>query len=253
MNIGQILEIYLGWCVYSGWKVDVVKGVLDWVVRLFDELFEVQLNVIVLMLVFDGVQEVELQGLLLCMLFNCDGDVLVDVDGKVMFFDGCSGELFLYLVMVGYMYIMKLYYLVDDKIYVCFIGLYLMIIQQLLGGKVQFGGQWFGEMECWVMQVYGVVYILQELLIIKFDDIVGCVKVYEVIVKGENILELGIFELFKVLFKELQLLCFNVEVLLSDGVVIELCEGEDEDLEWVVVNLGINLFCNEFVSVEDFV
>lgn len=251
MNIGQILETHLGWCAHSGWKVDAAKGVPDWAARLPDELLEAQPDAIVSTPVFDGAQEAELQGLLSCTLPNRDGDVLVDADGKAMLFDGRSGEPFPYPVTVGYMYIMKLHHLVDDKIHARSTGPYSMITQQPLGGKAQFGGQRFGEMECWAMQAYGAAYTLQELLTIKSDDTVGRVKVYEAIVKGENIPEPGIPESFKVLLKELQSLCLNVEVLSSDGAAIELREGEDEDLERAAANLGINLSRNESASVED--
>lgn len=251
MNIGQILETHLGWCAHSGWKVDAAKGVPDWAARLPDELLEAQPNAIVSTPVFDGAQEAELQGLLSCTLPNRDGDVLVDADGKAMLFDGRSGEPFPYPVTVGYMYIMKLHHLVDDKIHARSTGPYSMITQQPLGGKAQFGGQRFGEMECWAMQAYGAAYTLQELLTIKSDDTVGRVEVYEAIVKGENIPEPGIPESFKVLLKELQSLCLNVEVLSSDGAAIELREGEDEDLERAAANLGINLSRNESASVED--
>lgn len=251
MNIGQILETHLGWCAHSGWKVDAAKGVPDWAARLPDELLEAQPNAIVSTPVFDGAQEAELQGLLSCTLPNRDGDVLVDADGKAMLFDGRSGEPFPYPVTVGYMYIMKLHHLVDDKIHARSTGPYSMITQQPLGGKARFGGQRFGEMECWAMQAYGAAYTLQELLTIKSDDTVGRVKVYEAIVKGENIPEPGIPESFKVLLKELQSLCLNVEVLSSDGAAIELREGEDEDLERAAANLGINLSRNESASVED--
>lgn len=251
MNIGQVLETHLGWCAHSGWKVDAAKGVPDWAARLPDELLEAQPNAIVSTPVFDGAQEAELQGLLSCTLPNRDGDVLVDADGKAMLFDGRSGEPFPYPVTVGYMYIMKLHHLVDDKIHARSTGPYSMITQQPLGGKAQFGGQRFGEMECWAMQAYGAAYTLQELLTIKSDDTVGRVKVYEAIVKGENIPEPGIPESFKVLLKELQSLCLNVEVLSSDGAAIELREGEDEDLERAAANLGINLSRNESASVED--
>lgn len=251
MNIGQILETHLSWCAHSGWKVDAAKGVPDWAARLPDELLEAQPNAIVSTPVFDGAQEAELQGLLSCTLPNRDGDVLVDADGKAMLFDGRSGEPFPYPVTVGYMYIMKLHHLVDDKIHARSTGPYSMITQQPLGGKAQFGGQRFGEMECWAMQAYGAAYTLQELLTIKSDDTVGRVKVYEAIVKGENIPEPGIPESFKVLLKELQSLCLNVEVLSSDGAAIELREGEDEDLERAAANLGINLSRNESASVED--
>ena len=251
MNIGQILETHLGWCAHSGWKVDVAGGVPEWAEHLPERLLDAGPNNIVSTPVFDGAKENELQGLLASTLPNRDGDVLVNKDGKAVLFDGRSGEPFPYPVTVGYMYIMKLHHLVDDKIHARSTGPYSMITQQPLGGKAQFGGQRFGEMECWAMQAYGAAYTLQELLTIKSDDTVGRVKVYEAIVKGENIPEPGIPESFKVLLKELQSLCLNVEVLSSDGAAIELREGEDEDLERAAANLGINLSRNESASVED--
>jgi DNA-directed RNA polymerase subunit beta len=251
MNIGQILETHLGWCAHSGWKIDTGNGVPDWAANLPEELLDAEPNAIVSTPVFDGAQEAELQGLLSATLPNRDNDVMVDADGKAVLFDGRSGEPFPYPVTVGYMYIMKLHHLVDDKIHARSTGPYSMITQQPLGGKAQFGGQRFGEMECWAMQAYGAAYTLQELLTIKSDDTVGRVKVYEAIVKGENIPEPGIPESFKVLLKELQSLCLNVEVLSSDGAAIELREGEDEDLERAAANLGINLSRNESASVED--
>ncbi|MGO9384197.1 MAG: DNA-directed RNA polymerase subunit beta [Mycobacterium sp.] len=251
MNIGQILETHLGWVAKSGWKVDTGKGVPDWAANLPEDLLHAEPDAIVSTPVFDGAQEAELQGLLSCTLPNRDDEVMVDGDGKAVLFDGRSGEPFPYPVTVGYMYIMKLHHLVDDKIHARSTGPYSMITQQPLGGKAQFGGQRFGEMECWAMQAYGAAYTLQELLTIKSDDTVGRVKVYEAIVKGENIPEPGIPESFKVLLKELQSLCLNVEVLSSDGAAIELREGEDEDLERAAANLGINLSRNESASVED--
>jgi DNA-directed RNA polymerase subunit beta len=251
MNIGQILETHLGWCAHSGWKIDVAGGVPEWARRLPEELLEAEANNIVSTPVFDGAKEEELQGLLSSTLPNRDGDVLVDSDGKAKLFDGRSGEPFPYPVTVGFMYIMKLHHLVDDKIHARSTGPYSMITQQPLGGKAQFGGQRFGEMECWAMQAYGAAYTLQELLTIKSDDTVGRVKVYEAIVKGENIPEPGIPESFKVLLKELQSLCLNVEVLSSDGAAIEMRDGDDEDLERAAANLGINLSRNESASVED--
>ena len=148
-------------------------------------------------------------------------------DGKATLFDGRSGEPFPYPVSVGYMYMLKLHHLVDEKIHARSTGPYSMITQQPLGGKAQFGGQRFGEMECWAMQAYGAAYTLQELLTIKSDDVVGRVKAYEAIVKGENIPAPGIPESFKVLLKELQALCLNVEVLSADGDVVSLSDDDD--------------------------
>ena len=251
MNIGQILETHLGWVAKSGWKIDTSKGVPDWAGRLPEQLLAAEPETIVSTPVFDGAREEELQGLLSSTLPNRDGETLVDEDGKAKLFDGRSGEPFPYPVTVGYMYILKLHHLVDDKIHARSTGPYSMITQQPLGGKAQFGGQRFGEMECWAIQAYGAAYTLQELLTIKSDDTVGRVKVYEAIVKGENIPEPGIPESFKVLLKELQSLCLNVEVLSSDGAAIEMRDGDDEDLERAAANLGINLSRNESPSVED--
>ena len=248
MNIGQILETHLGWCAHSGWKVE---GKPEWATKLPDELLEAEPGRIVATPVFDGAREEELQGLLSSVQPNRDGEVLVNADGKAVLYDGRSGEPFPYPVTVGFMYILKLHHLVDDKIHARSTGPYSMITQQPLGGKAQFGGQRFGEMECWAMQAYGAAYTLQELLTIKSDDTVGRVKVYEAIVKGENIPEPGIPESFKVLLKELQSLCLNVEVLSSDGAAIEMRDGDDEDLERAAANLGINLSRNESASVED--
>ncbi|OBF33052.1 DNA-directed RNA polymerase subunit beta [Mycobacterium sp. ACS1612] len=248
MNIGQILETHLGWAAKAGWKIE---GSPDWAANLPEDMLEVEPNSIVSTPVFDGAREAELQGLLASTLPSRDGEQLVDEDGKAKLFDGRSGEPFPYPVTVGYMYILKLHHLVDDKIHARSTGPYSMITQQPLGGKAQFGGQRFGEMECWAMQAYGAAYTLQELLTIKSDDTVGRVKVYEAIVKGENIPEPGIPESFKVLLKELQSLCLNVEVLSSDGAAIEMRDGDDEDLERAAANLGINLSRNESASVED--
>ena len=151
-----------------------------------------------------------------------DGDRLIDSTGKAQLFDGRSGEPFPQPISVGYMYILKLHHLVDDKIHARSTGPYSMITQQPLGGKAQFGGQRFGEMEVWALEAYGAAYALQELLTIKSDDILGRVKVYEAIVKGENIQEPGIPESFKVLIKEMQSLCLNVEVLSADGTAVSL-------------------------------
>ena len=160
--------------------------------------------------------------------------------GKAQLFDGRSGEPLPDPIAVGYIYILKLNHLVDDKIHARSTGPYSMITQQPLGGKAQFGGQRFGEMECWAMQAYGAAYALQELLTIKSDDVLGRVKVYEAIVKGENIPEPGIPESFKVLLKELQSLCLNVEVLSSDGVALEMRETDDEVFR-AAEELGIDL------------
>jgi DNA-directed RNA polymerase subunit beta len=250
MNIGQILETHLGWIAKRGWRIE---GEPEWASRLPEELHQAEPGTVVATPVFDGAREEELTGLLSSTLPNRDGDQMVGPDGKAQLYDGRTGEPYPFPVAVGYMYIIKLLHLVDDKIHARSTGPYSMITQQPLGGKAQFGGQRFGEMECWAMQAYGAAYTLQELLTIKSDDVLGRVKVYEAIVKGENIPEPGIPESFKVLLKELQSLCLNVEVLSSDGAAIEMRDSDDEDLERAAANLGINLSRNESPSVDDVV
>jgi DNA-directed RNA polymerase subunit beta len=238
MNIGQVLETHLGWIAKTGWEID---GRPEWANKLPGELYAMPPGTKTATPVFDGARESEITGLLGSTLPNRDGERMVGPDGKATLLDGRSGEPYPFPVAVGYMYILKLLHLVDDKIHARSTGPYSMITQQPLGGKAQFGGQRFGEMECWAMQAYGAAYTLQELLTIKSDDVVGRVKVYEAIVKGENIPEPGIPESFKVLLKELQSLCLNVEVLSSDGAAIEMRDTDDEDLERAAANLGINL------------
>ncbi|GAA3365279.1 MULTISPECIES: DNA-directed RNA polymerase subunit beta [Saccharopolyspora] len=250
MNIGQVLETHLGWIASQGWSID---GDPDWAKRLPADLYEVEAGTNTASPVFDGAREEEITGLLGSTLPNRDGERMVKANGKAQLFDGRSGEPYPYPVALGYMYILKLSHLVDDKIHARSTGPYSMITQQPLGGKAQFGGQRFGEMECWAMQAYGAAYTLQELLTIKSDDVIGRVKVYEAIVKGENIPDPGIPESFKVLLKELQSLCLNVEVLSTDGAAIEMRDGDDEDLERAAANLGINLSRNESPSVDDVV
>ncbi|WP_067543003.1 DNA-directed RNA polymerase subunit beta [Nocardia crassostreae] len=248
MNIGQVLETHLGYIAKTGWQVE---GAPDWAKNLPEEMLGQEADTNIATPVFDGAREDELTGLLGSTLPNRDGERMINDDGKAVLLDGRSGEPFPYPVAVGYMYILKLHHLVDDKIHARSTGPYSMITQQPLGGKAQFGGQRFGEMECWAMQAYGAAYTLQELLTIKSDDVVGRVKVYEAIVKGENIPEPGIPESFKVLLKELQSLCLNVEMLSSDGAAIEMRDGDDEDLERAAANLGINLSRNEAATVDD--
>ena len=250
MNLGQILETHLGWIAKTGWSIN---GNPDWASKLPEELYQAEPGTNTATPVFDGAREDEITGLLGSTLPNRDGEMMVGSDGKAQLYDGRSGEPYPYPVSVGYMYIIKLHHLVDDKIHARSTGPYSMITQQPLGGKAQFGGQRFGEMECWAMQAYGAAYTLQELLTIKSDDVLGRVKVYEAIVKGENIPEPGIPESFKVLLKELQSLCLNVEVLSSDGAAIEMKDSDDEDLERAAANLGINLSRNESATVDDLV
>ena len=247
MNIGQVLETHLGWVAKSGWEVD---GAPKWANRLPDKARAGEPGTRTATPVFDGAREEEIVGLLGSTRPNRDGDRQVAETGKARLFDGRSGEPFPEPISVGYIYILKLLHLVDDKIHARSTGPYSMITQQPLGGKAQFGGQRFGEMECWAMQAYGAAYALQELLTIKSDDVLGRVKVYEAIVKGENIPEPGIPESFKVLLKELQSLCLNVEVLSSDGVSIEMRDS-DEDVFRAAEELGIDLSRREPSSVEE--
>ena len=253
MNIGQILELHLGWLAKQGWDLDLHadKSKADWKQRLIDIHAEKAApNTKVATPVFDGAREDEITGLLGATTPNRDGVRVVKEDGKASLFDGRSGEPFPDPVAVGYMYILKLHHLVDDKIHARSTGPYSMITQQPLGGKAQFGGQRFGEMEVWAMEAYGAAYALQELLTIKSDDVPGRVKVYEAIVKGENIPDSGIPESFKVLVKEMQSLCLNVEVLSQDGSSIELRDAE-EDVFRAAEELGIDLSRREPSSVEE--
>jgi DNA-directed RNA polymerase subunit beta len=239
MNVGQVLETHLGWIAAQGWDIGGVEHA--WAERLRDKGFErVESHTNMATPVFDGAHEEELTGLLNSTLVNRDGLRMVGVNGKARMFDGRSGEPFKDPISVGYIYILKLLHLVDDKIHARSTGPYSMITQQPLGGKAQFGGQRFGEMEVWALEAYGAAYALQELLTIKSDDVPGRVKVYEALVKGENIPEPGIPESFKVLIKEMQSLCLNVEVLSSDGMSIEM-RDTDEDVFRAAEELGIDL------------
>ena len=237
MNVGQVLETHLGWVSSRGWNVEGVPG---WASRLPDVARGAPAGTPVASPVFDGMSEAEIIGLLDSTNPTRDGERLIGGSGKAMLFDGRTGEPFPEPISVGYMYILKLHHLVDDKIHARSTGPYSMITQQPLGGKAQFGGQRFGEMEVWALEAYGASYALQELLTIKSDDVLGRVKVYEAIVKGENIPEPGIPESFKVLIKEMQSLCLNVEVLSSDGMSIEMRET-DEDVFRAAEELGIDL------------
>ncbi|MEZ0492606.1 DNA-directed RNA polymerase subunit beta [Kineococcus sp. TBRC 1896] len=247
MNVGQVLELHLGWIASRGWEIE---GQPDWAELIPEEIRSAPAGSRIATPVFDGAREEEITGLLSSTLKTRDGDRLVQGDGKARLFDGRSGEPFPDPVSVGYMYILKLHHLVDDKIHARSTGPYSMITQQPLGGKAQFGGQRFGEMEVWALEAYGAAYALQELLTIKSDDVLGRVKVYEAIVKGENIPEPGIPESFKVLIKEMQSLCLNVEVLSSDGMAIEMRDS-DEDVFRAAEELGIDLARREPSSVEE--
>ncbi|MDR2380075.1 MAG: DNA-directed RNA polymerase subunit beta [Bifidobacteriaceae bacterium] len=238
MNVGQVLELHMGWIASRGWKVEDTSA--EWARRLGPAVLEAPPGQPIATPVFDGVREDELTGLLASTIPNRDGQRLVDQDGKAMLFDGRSGEPFPEPVAVGEMYILKLHHLVDDKIHARSTGPYSMITQQPLGGKAQFGGQRFGEMEVWALEAYGAAYALQELLTIKSDDVVGRVKVYEAIVKGENVHEPGIPESFRVLMQEMKSLCLNVDVLSADGEVIEMRDSDDEVYR-AAEELGIDL------------
>jgi DNA-directed RNA polymerase subunit beta len=247
MNVGQILELHLGWAASRGWEI---AGNPDWANLIPQDARQAEAGTRVASPVFDGVREDEIVGLLDSTRPTRDGVRLIDGSGKAQLFDGRSGEPFPDPVSVGYMYILKLHHLVDDKLHARSTGPYSMITQQPLGGKAQFGGQRFGEMEVWALEAYGAAYALQELLTIKSDDVTGRVKVYEAIVKGENIPEPGIPESFKVLIKEMQSLCLNVEVLSSDGSAIEMRDSDD-DVFRAAEELGIDLSRREPSSVEE--
>ena len=237
MNVGQVLEMHLGWIAHSGWDITQAEG--DWAERLREVgLIDVPEESRLATPVFDGATEEEITGLLQYGHPTRDGDMLVDADGKATLFDGRTGDPFPSKVGVGYMYMLKLHHLVDDKIHARSTGPYSMITQQPLGGKAQFGGQRFGEMEVWAMEAYGAAWALQELLTIKSDDVPGRVKVYEAIVKGESIPEPGIPESFKVLVKEMKSLCLNVEVLNSEGQEIDLRTSDEDTRSGLGIDIG---------------
>ena len=196
MNIGQVLEVHLGYAAHAlGWKVATP--------------------------IFNGANEREIRELLK------QGGVAED--GKTVLYDGRTGEPFDQRVTVGYPYYLKLHHLVDDKIHARSTGPYSLVTQQPLGGKAQFGGQRFGEMEVWALEAYGAAYTLQEILTVKSDDVTGRVKTYEAIVKGHNVPTPGVPESFKVLVKELQSLCLDVKILGEDGEEVDLKDDDDDD------------------------
>ena len=245
MNVGQVLEAHLGYAARYGWSGKMGAGQLAKKTRTVTEP-----AVWVSTPVFDGahwdeVEQSGAQGTIEQIFENmnpdgADGTRLVGMDGKATLHDGRTGEPYDRPVTVGYVYILKLAHLVDDKIHARSTGPYSMITQQPLGGKAQFGGQRFGEMEVWALEAYGAAYALQEILTIKSDDVLGRVKVYEAIVKGENIPEPGIPESFKVLIKEMQALCLNVRVMNEAGEEVEIREL-DEDAFRTTESLGIDL------------
>jgi len=261
MNVGQVLEAHLGYCARWGWEDDG-RLVGDIPIRGTETKTRPTTapSTFVATPVFDGAHwdeedEAGRHPTIKRILANLrpegvDGVRLIQTDGKAQLYNGRTGEAYDRTVTVGYMYILKLAHLVDDKIHARSTGPYSMITQQPLGGKAQFGGQRFGEMEVWALEAYGAAYCLQELLTIKSDDVLGRVKVYEAVVKGENIPEPGIPESFKVLIKEMQALCLNVEVLSADGAEIEMREI-DEDVFRTAEELGIDISRPERGSDDD--
>jgi DNA-directed RNA polymerase subunit beta len=261
MNVGQVLEAHLGYAARWGWGIDG-EQVGEAPVRGIETKTRPTTPPATLVTtpVFDGAHwdETEDAGRhpTIQRIFEnlnpegVDGERLIGTDGKLTLYNGRTGEPYDQPITVGYMYILKLAHLVDDKIHARSTGPYSMITQQPLGGKAQFGGQRFGEMEVWALEAYGAAYCLQELLTIKSDDVLGRVKVYEAIVKGENIPEPGIPESFKVLIKEMQALCINVEVLAQTGEEIEMREL-DEDIFRTAEELGIDLSRPERGSDEE--
>ena len=207
MNIGQVLECHLGWAAKA-------------------------LGIHIATPVFDGAREEDVHNTLI--------EAGLSPNGKTILYDGRTGEPFDNEVTVGYLYMMKLAHLVDDKIHARSTGPYSLVTQQPLGGKAQFGGQRFGEMEVWALEAYGSAYTLQEILTVKSDDVVGRVKTYEAIVKGENVPEPGVPESFKVLIKELQSLGLDVKVLSEEDEEIEIKE-EEEDVSETAKELGIDI------------
>ena len=251
MNVGQVLEAHLGYCARWGWEVngqqegnDPIRGTEKKTRPSTAPAVHVATPV------FDGAHwdEEDQAGkhpTIQKILTNINpeassGDRLIGIDGKATLYNGRTGEPYDNEVTLGYVYILKLAHLIDDKVHARSTGPYSMITQQPLGGKAQFGGQRFGEMEVWALEAYGAAYCLQELLTIKSDDVLGRVRVYESIVKGDNIPEPGIPESFKVLIKEMQSLCLDVEVLDQEGQQVEIREL-DEDVYRATEELGIDL------------
>jgi len=219
MNVGQILETHLGWAAKVGWDTDNVKRSGDGSVYISNPIFK-------------GATEDDIKKTL--------EKAHLPMNGKTWLYDGRTGKRFKQTVTVGYMYIMKLLHLVDDKVHARSTGPYSLVTQQPLGGKAQFGGQRFGEMEVWALEAYGAAHTLQEMLTIKSDDVFGRVKAYEAIVKGELIETPGVPESFKVLVKEIKSLGLNVEVLSDKGEKIEF-KDVDEDMFKTIEELGISI------------
>jgi len=262
MNVGQVLEAHLGYCARWGWTDPKSGNVVGTAMRGTETKTRPSTPpaTFVATPVFDGAhwdeeeaagQHPTIQTILENLNYDgVDNKRLIMPTGKAWLRNGRTGETYDNPITVGYMYILKLSHLVDDKIHARSTGPYSMITQQPLGGKAQFGGQRFGEMEVWALEAYGAAYCLQELLTIKSDDVLGRVKVYEAIVKGENIPEPGIPESFKVLMKEMQALCLDVEVLSSDGSEIEM-QDIDDDVFRATEALGIDISRPERGSDDD--
>ena len=261
MNVGQVLEAHLGYCARWGWEVDGETTGQE-PVRGTERKTRISTTpaVHVATPVFDGAHwdEEDRAGkhpTIQKILGNINpetvsGERLIGLDGKTTLYNGRTGEVYDNQIMLGYVYILKLAHLIDDKVHARSTGPYSMITQQPLGGKAQFGGQRFGEMEVWALEAYGAAYCLQELLTVKSDDVLGRVRVYEAIVKGENIPTPGIPESFKVLIKEMQSLCLDVEVLDEVGHEVEMRELDD-DVYRATEDLGIDLSRPERGSDEE--
>jgi DNA-directed RNA polymerase subunit beta len=263
MNVGQVLEAHLGYCARWGWT-DPTSGniVGDVPIRGTEKKTRpvTKPSTYIATPVFDGANwdEDDKSGKhpTIQQIFEnlnsetVSGNRLIETTGKQTLYNGRTGDPYDRPITTGYMYILKLAHLVDDKIHARSTGPYSMITQQPLGGKAQFGGQRFGEMEVWALEAYGAAYCLQELLTIKSDDVLGRVKVYEAIVKGDNIPEPGVPESFKVLMKEMQALCINVEVLGDDGREIEMRDLDDEVFR-AAEELGIDISRPERGTDED--
>ena len=256
MNFGQVLETHLGWIASRGWNVEgLSKAFADNLKRLPEGMKKGEAGTKVATPIFDGADKDEIVSLLASTNKNAweteNKKKLVDETGKATLYDGRSGEPFPAPISVGYMYILKLHHLVDDKIHARSTGPYSMITQQPLGGKGQFGGQRFGEMEVWALQAYGAAHTLQELLTIKSDDVSGRIKTYEAIVTGQNIQAPGIPESFRVLAKEMQSLALNIEVLDAAGNAVELKDQGEFASDRATEEMGINLSRNESLSIDN--
>jgi DNA-directed RNA polymerase subunit beta len=229
MNLGQVLEVHLGWIAKNGWNLNTDKSKDNkWKEKVPSVAQKASPGAKVSTPVFDGVDSSIIKGLLNCTLPNRDNERLVAQTGKGILFDGRTGEPFPEPISVGYMYVLKLHHLVDDKIHARSTGPYSMITQQPLGGKAQFGGQRFGEMEVWALEAYGAANVLHEMMTSKSDDVDGRLRTYEAVVRGENIPPAGVPESFRVLNKEMQALALNVEVLDKENKPIDLTDMKED-------------------------